>query len=192
MQKYINPLTSRIIAFSFFFFLAEGIAAPTKTAGPVSTVVAEKEDTSASTFSLSSGGPLSISSKIMTLKGPEDKVFFEGSVRIRKGDLTITAGRAEVFLSNAEPHPDQKPDAASSVREEKEITRIELMDNIDLTQGDRRVIAQKGVYNAQQGAIVLTGKAEMWEKGYHVRGKVITLSLTQKRSFIEGSQLTID
>lgn len=133
---------------------------------------------------LSEGEPLSISSEKMTLKGQEDKVSFEGNVFIQRGDVKITAGRVEVLLTDKDKG---KSDVGG-----KEISQIEMMEKVEVLQGDRRVLAQKGVYNPKSGEIILTGNpAEMWEKGYHVEGRVIKLSLTQKRSFVEGSVLTI-
>ncbi len=138
---------------------------------------AEKKEKVSNVFSFSSGGPLSISSDNITVKGLENKISFEGAVSIKKGDMTILAGQADVFLST---------------QETKEITRIELSDAVDLKQGSRHVLAQNGVYDAQRGEIIFSGKAEMWEKGYYVKGKVITLSLTQKRTVMEKSHLIID
>ncbi len=126
---------------------------------------------------LSQGEPIAISSEKMTLKGQEDKVFFEGEVLIQKGDVKITAGRVEVLLADKD--------------NVKEIVEIKMTEKVDVRQGDRRVLAQKGVYNTKGGEIVLTGDAEMWEKGYHVKGRLIRLSLNQKKSFVEGSILTI-
>jgi lipopolysaccharide transport protein LptA len=139
---------------------------------------------------LSQGEPLAISSEKMTLKGQEDKVLFEGDVLIQRGDIKITAGRVEVLLGDKDQGKESMP-KPSSAGEGKEIIQIEMMDKVDLRQGDRRVLANKGVYNTKGGEIVLTGKAEMWEKGYHVQGRRIRLSLTQKKSFVEGSTLTI-
>jgi lipopolysaccharide transport protein LptA len=152
-----------------------------------------RKDYTTNVFSLSSAGPLSISSERITVKGLEDAVLFEGNVAIKKGDMTISAGQAEVFLFPL-PHAavDPAEPNASSTSGEKEISRIELAGEVDLKQGNRRVLAQKGVYHAKQGEITFTGGAEMWEPGYHVKGKVITLSLTQRRTQVESSQLTID
>ncbi len=127
---------------------------------------------------LSEGEPIAISSEKMTLKGQEDKVFFEGDVTIQKGDIKITAGSVEVQLA------DKKKD--------KEIVQIAMTEKVEVRQGDRRVLAQKGTYNVKANEIILAGSpAEMWEKGYHVKGRLIRLSLSQKKSFVEGSVLTI-
>jgi len=134
--------------------------------------------------------PLSISSDEMTVKGLEDKVFFKGAVLIQRGDVTIKAGRAEVFLSDVEKGR-EKGDLSFSAREGKEIQRIEITHNVELIQGRRQVMAQKGIYDARREEIIFTGDPEMREEGYHVKGTAITLSLRQKRSVVEGSQLTI-
>ncbi len=145
--------------------------------------------------------PLSISSGKMTVKGQEDKVFFEGDVLIQKGDVKITAGRAEAILGSTTPAKSMTPTTSQdkapstfstlSVEGGKEIVQIEMTEKVQIQQGDRHVLAQKGIYNAKGSEIVLTGNPEMWEKGYHVKGKTIRFSLTEKRSFVEGSVLTI-
>ncbi|MEK7747533.1 MAG: LptA/OstA family protein [Nitrospirota bacterium] len=165
---------------------------------PGQIVLAESRDDSV---------PLSISSEKMTVKGLEDKVFFEGAVVIQKGDVAMTAGRAEVLLANKNQNDqrDQKDQigskknavaAASAISnlspsEGKEIVQIALTHQVEVRQGNRRVISEKAVYDAKEEEIILTGNAEMWEEGYHVKGRVIRLSLAKKRSFVEGSQLTI-
>jgi len=135
------------------------------------------ETPKASSFSLSGGEPLAISSEKMTLKGQENKAIFEGDVIIQKGDVKITAGRVDAQLADT--------------KKGKEIVQIQMAEQVEIKQGDRRVIAQKGIYDTEKGEITLTGNPEMWEKGYHVQGKLIRLSLKEKRSFVEGSVLTI-
>lgn len=177
MQKFTS-----ILFFVFVLFL------------PV-LLLAEKQGKTEPTFR--AGGPLAISSEKMTVKGLEDKVSFEGSVLIQKGDVSMKAGRAEVTLATKNQSPDPETSASSSTfsalssEEEKEAVQIELTEKVEVRHGERRVLAQKGVYDAKEGEIILTGDAEMWEKGYHVKGRVIRLSLTKKRSFVEGSKLTI-
>jgi lipopolysaccharide transport protein LptA len=154
---------------------------------------AEKEEKKAPDLD----GPLAISSEKMTVKGLEDKVFFEGSVAILKGDVEITAGRATVLLADKDQNAGNKksplPSAFSTLSHGagKEIVQIQLSEKVEVRQGSRRVLAQKGIYDARESEIILTGRAEMWEDGYHVKGRSIRLSLATKRSFVEGSQLTI-
>lgn len=146
----------------------------------------------------SAGESLAISSDKMTLNAQEDKVLFEGNVAIQKGDMKMTAGRVQVLLADKEKGASKNPSKNHSkmsadlpTDEGKEIVEIAMTEKVDIKQGDRHVLAQKGVYNTKRGEIVLTGEAEMWEKGYHVKGRLIRLSLNQKKSFVEGSVLTI-
>jgi len=135
--------------------------------------------------------PLSISSEEMTVKGLEDKVIFKGSVVIQRDDVTIKAGRAEVFLADSGKDQGKGTGPSFSSHEGKEIARIELTQNVNLTQGNRMVSAQRGIYDAYREEVIFTGEPEMLEEGYHVKGVAITLSLKEKRSIVEGSQLTI-
>ncbi|MEK7702853.1 MAG: LptA/OstA family protein [Nitrospirota bacterium] len=162
------------LLFIFVFFFPTALLAETKEAGV----------------------PFSITSEKMTVKGLEDKVLFEGAVVIQRGDMAITAGNAEVLLSNKDKDTFQKnvhSEKLSGFSSDagKEIVRIALTKKVTVQQGNRRVVAEEGIYHAKEGEIVLTGNAQMWEEGYHVKGRVIRFSLVKKRSFVEGSQLTI-
>ena len=168
MQKFYNH---GLLFFALFLLLSEQ---------PLWVMAQPKNNPRSSRLTSKSG--LSITSETMTVKGQENKVLFEGNVAIRKEDVTISAGRAEVFL------PENAPETSV---EAKEISRIEISDNVQVQQGEHRILAQKGVYDAKRGEIVLTGNPEMWQKGNHVKGKRIGLDLVQKKSFVEGSKLTI-
>jgi lipopolysaccharide export system protein LptA len=139
--------------------------------------------------------PISITSNKMTIKSLEDKIIFEGEVFIKRGDLTIEADRAEVFLS--ERNMENRPTPPSSVlmdpstKGEREVSRIETSGNVDIRQGEKHAKAQKGVYDQKRETITLTGDAEAWEKDYRVKGKVITLFIAENRSLVEGSQVII-
>lgn len=137
--------------------------------------------------------PVSITSSKMMIKSLEDKIIFEGAVSIKKGDLTILADRAEVFLM-------ERPGGTSksapllmnpTTKGEKEISRIEMVGNVDIRQGEKHAKAQKGVYDQKKETITLTGEPEAWENDYRVKGKVITLFIAENRSLVEGSQVII-
>ena len=167
----------------------EGVDSPSQPTEGVSSPPAEVPP--AQGLPASVRMPLSISSEEMTIKGLEDRVVFKGAVVIQRGDVTIKAGRAEVFLSDFGKGSDKGAGPSFSAREGKEISRIELLQDVDLTQDKRHVVAQRGIYHAYREEILFTGAPEMWEEGYHVKGTAITISLKQKRSVVEGSQLTI-
>lgn len=139
--------------------------------------------------------PISITSNKMTIKSLEDKIIFEGDVSIKKGDLTIEADRAEVFLAERSAGNPSKPSSSvlmnPSTKGEREVSRIETTGNVDIQQGEKHAKAQKGIYDQKKETITLTGDAEAWEKDYHVKGKVITLFIAENRSLVEGSQVII-
>lgn len=139
--------------------------------------------------------PISITSNKMTIKSLEDKIIFEGKVFIKKGDLTIEADRAEVFLSERNAGTPSKPPSSilmnPSTKGDREVSRIETMGNVDIRQGEKQAKAQKGIYDQKKDTITLTGDAEAWEKDYRVKGKVITLFIAENRSLVEGSQVII-
>lgn len=139
--------------------------------------------------------PVSITSNKMTIKSLEDKIIFEGEVFIKKGDLTIEADRAEVFLSERGAGEPSKPPSSvlmnPSAKGEREVSRIETTGNVDIRQGEKHAKAQKGIYDQKRETITLTGDAEVWEKDYRVKGKVITLFIAENRSLVEGSQVII-
>lgn len=130
--------------------------------------------------------PISITSNKMTIKSLEDKIIFEGAVFIKKGDLTIKADHAEVFMSESSS---LLIDPAA--KEKREVSRIETTGNVDIRQGEKYAKAEKGVYDQKEETITLTGGAEAWEKEYRVKGKVITLFIAENRSLVEGSQVII-
>lgn len=130
--------------------------------------------------------PISITSNKMTIKSLEDKIIFEGEVFIKKGDLTIKADRAEVFMSESSSLL-----IDPSTQEKREVSRIETAGNVDIQQGEKRAKAEKGVYDKKKETVTLTGNAEAWEKDYRVKGKVITLFIAENRSLVEGSQVII-
>ncbi len=141
-----------------------------------------------------SADPISITSNKMTVKSLEDIIIFEGNVFIRKGDLKITADRAEVFLTQKKP--DQSKSSSSLLtgpgsKGDKDVSRIETWGNVDVQQGTKHAKAQKGVYDKNKEEIILTGDPEAWENDYRVKGKVITLFIAENRSLIEGSEVII-
>lgn len=139
--------------------------------------------------------PISITSNKMTIKSLEDKIIFEGAVSIKKGDLTIDADRAEVFMSERNTGGASKPPSSllmnPSADGDREVSRIETTGNVDIRQGEKHAKGQKGVYDQKKDTITLTGDPEAWENDYRVKGKVITLFIAENRSLVEGSHVIL-
>ncbi len=131
---------------------------------------------------------ISISSEKMVLKNLENKVIFEGSVLIKRGEMTLNSDWAEVILS--------KPDESASLlteskKDEREVTQIITSGNVRMRRGLQRAKGDKGVYKKDGAVFILTGHAEAWDNDFHVKGKVITLFLDEERTVVSESQMVI-
>jgi|SRR5579884_1467163 len=138
--------------------------------------------------------PISITSNKMTMKSLENKIIFEGAVYIKKGDLIIQSDRADVFMSDRNSGGSSKAPSMflnQSANGDREVSRIETIGNVNIQQGEKHAKGQKGVYDQKEDTIVLTGDPEVWEPDYRVKGRIITLFISENRSLVEGSQTVL-
>ncbi len=123
----------------------------------------------------------------MILKNLKDTIIFEGAVTIHKQDLVIESERAEVFM--------QRSGASSSLLpaadEEKQVSKIIASGNVRIKKGKQHAKAEKGVYDREKEIVTLTGQPEVWEDGYRVKGKVITLFMKEERTLVADSEVII-
>ncbi|MFQ5729386.1 MAG: LptA/OstA family protein [Waddliaceae bacterium] len=138
-------------------------------------------------LSQKSGGPVSITSEKMVLQNLKDKIIFEGSVEIQNEDLVIESDHAEVFMKRSE----QTFSLLPGENAEQQVSKIVASGNVRIKNGDQRAKAKKGVYDRVKEVIVLTGDPEVWEDGYHVKGKVITFFITEERTLVAESKVVI-
>lgn len=132
-------------------------------------------------------GPVSITAEKMTLKNLEGRIIFEQAVSIKKGDLTIDADHAEVFLSASDP----SSPPATKTGERREISKIVASGNVAVKKGLQRAKAEKGIYDRTKEVIVLTGKPEVWDADYNVKGKTITFFIAEERTLVSESEVVI-
>ncbi|MFQ5580145.1 MAG: LptA/OstA family protein [Nitrospiria bacterium] len=139
--------------------------------------------------------PVSISASKMVVQGLENKITFEGNVLIKRGDLKIKAGLAEVFFKEKEAGNPLKSSSSllleGAAQGGKEISRIVVSGDVDIRQGVRRAKAEKGRYDKEKERITLTGHPEAWENDYHVKGEMITFFLAENRTLVSESELVI-
>ncbi len=168
----------------FFLFL------PLLLLGPHELSAAE-----GSSESLESRSPIAITASKMVVQSLEDRITFEGDVLIKRGDLRIEADLAEVFLKEKGGGQSLKPSSSllleGASQGGKEIARIIVSGKVDIQHGDRRAKAKKGFYDKEKEKITLTGHPEAWEDDYHIKGKTITFFLTENRTLVSESELTI-
>jgi len=131
-------------------------------------------------------GPVSITAEKMTLKNREGRITFEHAVSIKQGDLRIKSDHAEVFLSEG-----QAPPSPGEEGEGREVARIVVTGNVSMRKGAQRAKADKGVYDREKEVIVLTGKPEVWDAGYRIKGKVITFFILEEKTLVSESRVVI-
>lgn len=132
--------------------------------------------------------PISIRSEKMTLKNLENKIIFEGKVFIEREGMTIRADRAEVLLSESKGESASVSEGANDGRGVRQIT---TSGNVRIVRGLQQAKADKGVYTRGKEVFVLTGNPEVWDKDFHVKGKVITFYIDEERTLVSESQAVI-
>ena len=132
----------------------------------------------------------------MTVKNLEHLAIFEGEVVMTKGDLTITADRAEVTFDSTTGFEEASKSAQGllsprSGPDRREISLVHATGNVVVRQGDKRATSSDAYYYQKEEKVILTGDPVIWENEYQVTGIKMTLYLHENRSVIEGSKVKI-
>lgn len=136
---------------------------------------------------------LSITAEVMTVRGKENKAVFETGVVIRKGELTITADRVEVFLD-----PEARKNGGSesinealsgASLESGAVSQLRAAGHVTFQQGDRRAESQEALYDRAQDTVTLTGDPVLYEKDYSITGSRMVFYLKENRSTVEESRV---
>ncbi len=133
------------------------------------------------------GVPISITSEKMTLKNLENRIIFEGAVLIKREGMTVNADRAEVLLSESKQSGSLLTESDSG----REVSQIITSGSVRIVRGAQQARAEKGVYKKGEEVFVLTGNPEVWDKDFHVKGKVITFFIDEERTLVSESQAVI-
>jgi lipopolysaccharide export system protein LptA len=128
--------------------------------------------------------PVAISSARLTYTDNEHKAHFEGDVRAKGADMTVTSGQADVFLQ-----PRDQSASAQSLAGPGKIDHIVAWDHVVITQPNRRGTGDHLMYTAADDKFVLTGGPPSIFDAE--RGKITGVSLTffrgDDRVLVEGS-----
>ena len=93
--------------------------------------------------------PVNITSAKLTYSGDARVAHFDGGVVMRRGDSTLTADRADVFLAPRQP---------SAVASANKLEKIVAEGNVLLQEPERKATGAHLVYTAADSKYVLTGK----------------------------------
>ena len=128
--------------------------------------------------------PVAITSTRLTYTDNERKAHFEGDVKAKGLDTTLTSGQADVFLQ-----PRDQGATSQSVAGPGRIDYIVAWDHVVITQPNRRGVGDRLVYTAADDKFVLTGGPPSIFDAE--RGKITGVSLTffrgDDRVLVEGS-----
>ncbi len=132
--------------------------------------------------------PIVITSETLVVHNQDDKATFEGDVVLIQGTFKLLADRMVVKFADQSLSKDP---SAPTVAGQK-ISTIKAVGHVKIFDGDQSATGRKAVYFGQEEKVVLTGQPEVWQDGYRVTGKKLTLFLNEDRSVVEGgSQVVI-
>jgi lipopolysaccharide export system protein LptA len=153
------------------------VAATAPAPQNVSTVLVQTNQQGQST-------PVAITSRRLTYTDSERKAHFEENVVARGADVTITAGQVDAFLEAR----GQASDAARLSQAGK-LEKIVAVEQVVVTQPNRRATGEHLLYTAAEDKFVLTGGSPSIFDAEH--GKITGVSLTffrrDDRVLVEGS-----
>lgn len=141
-------------------------------------------------------GPLTITSKNMTVKNLEHTAIFDGGVVMTQGDMTITADHAVVTFHSGKGLPSPSSTAGGFLLQGSavnggRISLIHISGHVELRQVDKRASSHEAFYYHAEDRVVLEGDPVIWEKDYQVTGSRMTLFIRENRSIVEGSKVMI-
>lgn len=125
--------------------------------------------------------PINITAERMEYFSEKEVVVFTGNALAVRGDTTLSADGMEVTLSGE-----------GSTREESSIEQVVATGNVNFRQSlpetgkDRFATGERGVYDAGEGLITLTGKPKVWEGKNVITGKTMKFFIDEHRFVVEG------
>jgi lipopolysaccharide export system protein LptA len=151
---------------------------------------AEKTRNPATPTAIKNDSPVHVASDRMEVKYKDNVILFEGHVIVKQDNLTITGNRMTVYIT-------QPPKKESTNGSEKDLSKENMADRIDrievegdvkISQEDKIATADKSIYYQKEQKIVLMGHPTVSQGKDVLRGRLITLYLSEERSVVEGGQ----
>lgn len=121
------------------------------------------------------GEPIDVKSEATEFRGKENLVIFTGSVVARRGNMTITSDRLEVYLKDAK----------------NEIREIRASGNVNVRREDVLATGTLAVYLLSDDTVTLTGSPKIWRGSDAVEGEMVIMHLKEERMEIKGQARVI-
>ncbi len=135
--------------------------------------------------SLKGGGPIEIVSDRLDAYNEEKLVVFSGHVVATQADKVIRANQLFVYYKKTD---DKAPKQAKTTTEAGDLDRIEARGNVIVTQKDKVVTGEKGVFYNDEQKIIMTGNPVMREGENVIKGDRIIVLLDEDRGIVESSK----
>ncbi len=139
-----------------------------------------------------------ITSEKMTVRNKENQAVFEGNVVLTRGPLVVHSDVMVVYYEpqNSKGGKDtgEEPNSAKESKAANlSVSRIEATGKVRIQRGEGKATCHKAVFYQDEQKIVLSGNPVAWQKGNIVKGRQITMFLTEDRTVVEGgSQVLLE
>lgn len=114
---------------------------------------------------------------------------FEKEVKVQQGDVTLTCDRLTAEYEEKKGRNDsqeRKKNPVASAPTNADLKTITASGNVKIVQGDRRVFAEKAVYDNAARTITLSEGPRLWQGGNTIRSETIIMYLDEKRTQLIG------
>jgi|UniRef100_A0A7C4ET32 lipopolysaccharide export system protein LptA len=139
----------------------------------------------------SSDEPLDITSKKFTAKNVPNglEATFEGGVKVRQGDMTLTCDKLTIDYDEdkTEPRQNHIKKGIRGLETAGKIRAITAVGNVKFVQGERIAVAGKALYDNSKRTITLTkGPPKLWQGPDVVVADTIIIYLDENRTELLG------
>ena len=128
--------------------------------------------------------PIEIVSDRLDAYQAKRMVVFSGNAVATQGARTIRSDVLTIY------YKEEKKTAVPSTTESEgpsELERVEAKGHVTISEGDRIVTGEEGIYEQDAQKITMTGNAVMREGANIVRGDRIVVFLNENRGMVEGT-----
>ncbi|MGC8492518.1 MAG: LptA/OstA family protein [Syntrophobacteraceae bacterium] len=181
MRKFFPLSLFAALVFSLPILCASARAAKNPAPGAGVADISPKLDNKA---------PIHITSDTMEANQQAGTILFQGHVRVRQNDLTITSKQLKVALAKAGPKdkPKLQQSSQSGSNPQERIDYIDFQGDVTVTQQDRVATAREAIFYQKDQKILLEGSPVVTKGKDRIEGKLITIYLKDNRCVVEGGK----
>lgn len=123
-------------------------------------------------FSYNSGLPIEVSADRLEVRNEDSVAVFRGSVRVRQGEVTMTAAELQVTYAS---------DSSAGA-----IDRLQAIGDVIITNGKDTAQADRANYDIASGQVVMTGDVMLLQCRNAISGPLLRIDLESGTANMEG------